>query len=249
AVYNYSLASTLNPGLPEQEQTANLLLDYAPGDLRVFRARGLMSDPIAVSRSRIAAFWSFIKEGIRHILEGLDHVLFVLCLVAGATGLVGLLWRITGFTMGHSITLSLGFFGFVPKGDWFIPTIEWLIALTIIYAAALVFRKPDKAGTDGRRVFLVTSFIGLIHGLGFSFVLHHILKVTSPNIWQSLLAFNVGIEIGQLAIVLAASVVIWLATRVGQTVGSRLRQVIALACGVMAFYWVIERSLPLIGVA
>ncbi len=79
----------------------------------------------------MAAFGTFVREGIRHIFEGLDHVLFVLCLAVGAHAFAVLLWCVTGF-------------------------------------------------------------IGLIHGLGFSFVLQNILKVSSPNIWQSLLAFNIG---------------------------------------------------------
>ena len=80
-VASYQLATTFDPGLAGQDATANLLLDYGPGQTKVFRSRGLMQEPIEVSRSVFAAIGTFVWEGIRHILEGTDHVLFVLCLV------------------------------------------------------------------------------------------------------------------------------------------------------------------------
>lgn len=245
-VERYQLSSTLNPGLPGQEDTANLVLDYGPGGVEVFRARGLLQDPIEMSRSALAAFGTFVVEGMRHILEGLDHLLFVLCLVAGATSIAALLWRVTGFTLGHSVTLSLGFFGFVPSGDWFIPLVELIIALTILYAAWIAIRTRQGVERSHAGMFLVTSFIGLIHGLGFSFVLHKILKVSSPNIWQSLLAFNVGIEVGQLVIVASASLLIWLFARVGANSERAVRLTMVVAAGCTAMYWVAERSLPFV---
>ena len=84
AIYEYTLSSNLDPGLPDQDETANLVLDYSPGSVQVFRARGLLHEPIVVSRSALDAVVTFIKEGVNHILEGIDHVLFVICLVLGA---------------------------------------------------------------------------------------------------------------------------------------------------------------------
>lgn len=245
AVSSYRISSTLNPGLPDQEKTANLVLDNGPGGVEVFRARGLLNEPIEVSRSSLAAFGTFIMEGVRHILEGLDHVLFVLCLAVGASGITGLLWRVTGFTLGHSVTLSLGFFGFVPSGQWFVPAVELTIALTIIYAAVIAI-KPRREGRGESTMFLITSFIGLIHGLGFSFVLQNILKVSAPNIWQSLLAFNIGIELGQLLIVLVAGSLIFIAGRVGAQFERGTRWLVAGSAAVVAFYWAVERLDPLL---
>ncbi len=106
-----------------------------------------------------------------------------MCLVIGAQTLRALLLRATGFTVGHSVTLSLGFFGFVPSGVWFVPAVETGIALSIIFAAAAAFMSfKDRARSEFAMV-LLTTLIGLLHGLGFSFVLHKILQVTSPNIW------------------------------------------------------------------
>lgn len=245
-VNSYELASTLDPGLPDQDKTANLILDYGAGGTKVFRARGLLAEPVVVSRSSLAAILTFIKEGIRHILEGLDHVLFVICLVIGAASLKILAWRVTGFTIGHSVTLSVGFFGFVPKGAWFVPAIETGIALSIIYAAFVAVRTDFENPRGERSMLLVTGAIGLLHGLGFSFVLKNILQVTSPDIWQSLLAFNVGVEIGQLAIVCAVWPLIWLVGRTRTSSARLLRTGIAAFCAVIAIYWTGERLLGLV---
>jgi len=241
-VYDYAVSSSLDPGLPGQENTANLILDYGPGDTKVFRARGLLAEPIKISRSMWAAIATFIQEGVRHILEGFDHVLFVLCLTLGAIRLSSLVWRATGFTIGHSVTLSVGFFGYVPTGQWFIPAVEMGIALSIIYAAGIaVVARRDRKRSE-LEPFLVTMGIGLLHGLGFSFVLQEILKVESPNIWHSLLAFNVGVEIGQFMIILVAwplfRLVEWLSRRAWQ-IG---RWGVAAACAMIAVFWTVQRG-------
>ncbi|RKZ63703.1 MAG: hypothetical protein DRQ44_09850 [Gammaproteobacteria bacterium] len=245
-VYNYALSSNLNPGLPDQDETANLILDYSPSGVQVFRARGLLSEPVVVTRSVFDAVVTFIKEGVKHILEGLDHVLFVICLVLGAMHLKPLLWRVTGFTIGHSITLSIGFFGFVPTAAWFVPAVEMGIALSIIYVAIVAVLPDFKSGWQQKKnewtVIGVTCLIGLLHGLGFSFVLQHILQVTSPNIWQSLVAFNIGVELGQLLIVIVAVLVFYLISLLGESATKINRTIVAGLCAAIASYWVIERG-------
>jgi hydrogenase/urease accessory protein HupE len=242
AIYEYTLSSKLDPGLPDQDETANLVLDYSPGSVQVFRARGLLHEPIVVSRSALDAVVTFIKEGVNHILEGIDHVLFVICLVLGAMHLRPLFWRVTGFTIGHSITLSLGFFGFVPTATWFVPAVETGIALSIIYVAIVAIVPALQQKKNEWTIVTVTGLIGLLHGLGFSFVLQHILQVTSPNIWQSLLAFNLGVEIGQLLIVLITWCVLYAIALPGERIIKISRYGIATTCALVAFYWVIERS-------
>lgn len=245
-VYNYALSSTLDPGLPDQDATANLVLDYSPSGVQIFRARGLLHEPVIVTRSVFDAVVTFIKEGVKHILEGLDHVLFVICLVLGAMHLKPLLWRVTGFTVGHSITLSIGFFGFVPTAAWFVPAVEMGIALSIIYVAVVAVLPDLKAGYIQSKnewsVVAITGLIGLLHGLGFSFVLQNILQVTSPNIWQSLLAFNVGVEIGQLLIVMFAWLVFYLISFSGARITKLSHYIVAGVCACTAIYWVIERG-------
>ena len=246
-IHSYSISSTLDPGLPGQENTANLILDYGPEGTKVFRARGLLAEPVIISRSAISAIVTFIKEGFRHILDGLDHVLFVLCLVLGATALRSLIWRVTGFTIGHSVTLSAGFFGFVPSGAWFIPMVETGIALSIIYAAAIAVLPRSEQNSGERSLFFVTCAIGLLHGLGFSFVLHKILQITSPDIWQSLLAFNVGIESGQLTIIVIVWPAFCLIQRSSEYAWRIGRIGIATVCIAVAAVWTGQRVLSIIG--
>ena len=246
AIYQYALSSNLNPGLPDQDETANLVLDYSPSGVQVFRARGLLNEPIIVTRSVFDAVVTFIKEGVKHILDGLDHILFVICLVLGAMHLRPLLWRVTGFTVGHSITLSIGFFGFVPTAAWFVPAVEAGIALSIIYVAVVAVAADLKPGFQQQKsewsVVAITGLIGLLHGLGFSFVLQHILQVTSANIWQSLLAFNLGVEIGQLLIVIVAWTVFYLVSLLGLRVAKINRYLVASVCILTSLYWVLERG-------
>lgn len=240
-VYDYAISSSLAPDLPGQEATANLILDHGPGSTNTYRATGLLQEPVVISRSPIAAAQTFIVEGIRHILEGLDHVLFVICLVLGATTLRTLIGRVTGFTIGHTVTLSLGFFGYVPAAPWFIPAVELGIALSIVYAAAIAFFGPRPGGRE-THVILVTAAIGLLHGLGFSFVLHEILRVDSPTVWQSLLAFNLGVEIGQIAIVLVLWPSFRLVLGLGETAWLVSRRGIATLAALIATTWAVERA-------
>lgn len=241
AVSDYALSSTLNPGLEGQSETANLVVDYYGSDQQIFRISGLLHEPVQVRRSVIAAGWTFVQEGVRHILKGYDHVLFVMCLTLGALAFAPLAWRVTGFTVGHSITLSLGFFGFTPAAEWFIPAVEAGIAISIIVVAiaALAGQSQKHSGfiTDA----LLTGVIGLLHGLGFSFVLQEILGVTSPNIWTSLLAFNVGVEIGQLAIVLMLWPLLWIVSRRMPTLLPALKWLIAVPCIALASLWTGQR--------
>jgi hypothetical protein len=240
-ISTYSIAGNLDPKLPGQESTANLILDYAPGATKVFRSRGLMQKPVEISRSAFSAITTFAIEGIRHILEGLDHVLFVVCLVIGAHTMRSLLGRVTGFTLGHSVTLAIGFFGFVPSGPWFVPAIETGIALSIIYAAWIVIRPVGSQEQSQWSTFSITCLIGLLHGLGFSFVLQNILQITSPNIWQSLLSFNIGVELGQLTIVLLVWPLFQFLHHVNSKMWRAAQTVTATGCIAVACWWTIIR--------
>ncbi len=237
ALSDYSLQSTLNPKLDKQEQTANLVIDHNGKKQRVFRIRGLMNQPVTINRSMMRAIFSFIVEGFKHILEGYDHILFIVCLMLSITNLSALFWRVSGFTLGHSITLSMGFFGYVPKGIWFISLIEMTIALSIIYVAVVAIVNKKTLSTTW-----TTALIGLLHGLGFSFVLQKILSLDSPNIWQSLLGFNIGIEIGQLLIALSVWLIVYLVLKKLPTYIYALRLIVALPCITIAAFWVGQRT-------
>lgn len=242
----YRISSSLNPGLPDQDKTANLVLDHRAGKTQVFRTSGLLSEPIEISHSTAAAMSTFVREGIVHILEGWDHLLFVLCLTLGASTITALLWRATGFTLGHSITLCTGFFGLVPSGVWFVPLVETGIALSIIYVAWKALRRGVDSSHGELWICAGTAALGMLHGLGFSFVLHKILQVDAPNIWQSLLAFNLGVEIGQALIILAIWPLLMLVRHWRQTWEPRVRLAVALPCCAIALVWTFDRSVQFI---
>src|SRR5262249_55913678 len=145
------------------ESLANLLIDHNAGETRTFRAVGSLESPIVVGNAALAltpatekvlswggAVRAFVWQGILHILQGTDHVLFVVCLTIGAVGLTNLLWRATGFTLGHTVTLTAGSFGLVPAAPWFVPAIEVAIALSIIYAGLVAL-----LGRAGGATFLI----------------------------------------------------------------------------------------------
>jgi len=214
----------------------NHVVDFRGGGAQAYNIPGQLHEPVVLDGSLLRAVSSFVVEGIEHILEGPDHVLFVLCLTIAATSIGMLLWQVTGFTVGHSVTLIAGFLGFAPSARWFTPTIETAIALSIVYAGLMALWHGSS-----RLTVLVTAAIGLLHGFGFSFVLGEILGRDSPHVLTSLLSFNVGVEIGQLMIVTAAYAALaaaaWLSTGLSQARRIGVAGVsIAVAC-----FWVVER--------
>lgn len=237
----YKLSVRSDPGLPGQVDTANLILDYRSDQVRTYRASGLLATPVHVTGSASTAASTFVVEGARHIVEGIDHVLFVLCMVIGAVNPRALLARVTGFTLGHSVTLIMGFFGIAPSAPWFIPAVETAIAVSIILAAAdAVFQRSSNAQSN-IAVVGVTGGIGLLHGFGFSFMLREILQVDAPNVWQSLLAFNIGVELGQLVIVALIWPLVVLLRRMPSNTWVYARGAMAASISVIAAIWAFER--------
>jgi hypothetical protein len=143
------------------------------------------------------AFYLFARDGFFHILDGIDHLLFLLCLVIPFRKLRPLVIVITSFTVAHSVTLIASAFGMAPNSLWFPPLIETLIAISIVYMAF-----ENIVGAQLQRRWIVTFAFGLIHGFGFSFLLRERLQFAGEHLLTSLLAFNAGVEIGQLVVLL-----------------------------------------------
>ncbi len=150
----------------------------------------------------MSSFQLYFRLGIQHILDiqGYDHILFVLALCAV---FIPRDWRkivllVTAFTVGHSLTLALATFRLVQfRSD----IIEFLIPVTIAVTAFMTILKPKPSSGKGVQVnYFFALFFGLIHGLGFSNYLRELLG-KEASIWQPLLAFNLGLEVGQLIIV------------------------------------------------
>ena len=148
---------------------------------------------VSLDPSWFQASWRFIVMGFKHILEGKDHILFLLCLVIPFRNLRALVPVITSFTLAHSITLISSIFGVVPSALWFPPLIETLIALSIVYMAF-----ENIIGFKQENRWLVTFGFGLVHGFGFSFLLTESMQFAGSHLLTALLSFNVGVELGQL---------------------------------------------------
>jgi hypothetical protein len=152
------------------------------------------------------AFFRFVKTGTLHILDGVDHLLFVICLLIPFRRIRPLIAIVTSFTVAHSITLIASAFGLVPGALWFPPLIETLIAASIVYMAF-----ENIIGSRWQRRWIIAFGFGLVHGFGFSFALSETLQFAGTHLLTSLLAFNLGVEIGQLFIVvLAVPILNWL---------------------------------------
>ena len=157
----------------------------------------------------------YFEIGFRHIadLKGYDHILFVmaLCLRYEFTDWRKLLILVTAFTIGHSITLALSVFNLV---SYSVKWIEFLIPVTIVLTTiSNVFVKKFVFKSKFPLIYFLALFFGLVHGLGFSNYLKSLLGNDHSVVWQ-LLAFNVGLEAGQLIIVLCVLLISLVFTRI-----------------------------------
>ena len=139
------------------------------------------------------AFLRFVALGFAHILDGIDHLLFLLCLVIPIRRFWPLVSVVTAFTAAHSITLGASVLGLAPNALWFPPLIEMLIAASIVFMAL-----ENIFGKTLRRRWVWAFGFGLVHGFGFSFLLRESLQFAGSHLYASLLAFNIGVEFGQL---------------------------------------------------
>jgi hypothetical protein len=139
------------------------------------------------------AAWRFVVLGFDHILDGIDHLLFLFCLVVPFRSFWALVPIVTSFTIAHSITLIASALGLAPNALWFPPLIETLIALSIVFMAF-----ENIIGAKLERRWLIAFGFGLVHGFGFSFALSESLQFAGAHLLTSLLSFNVGVELGQL---------------------------------------------------
>ena len=190
---------------------------------------------VELDPSWINAFSRFISSGVEHIFIGIDHLLFILCLIMPCRRIRSLIIVITAFTFAHSITLIASALGIVPSGLWFPPFVETFIAFSILYMAIENIIKTKQE----RRWPLAFGF-GLIHGFGFSFALSETMQFAGNHLLSSLLAFNLGVEFGQIVIVCLAVPVINLIFK--WTEKEKLITVIAsVLIGHTAWHWMLER--------
>ena len=179
--------------------TATVLTYVTPdGTTRLYEFRG-SPGLVELDPTWYESFLRFVISGFDHILGGLDHLLFIFCLVLPCRQLRPLIITITAFTCAHSITLMAAAFGMVPKVLWFPPLIEMLIALSIVYMAL-----ENILRNNFQERWPIAFAFGLIHGFGFSFALSETLQFAGQHLITSLLGFNLGVEIGQVFMIIIA---------------------------------------------
>jgi hypothetical protein len=165
------------------------------GRVRIFELRG-EPELVPLDPRWHQAAWRFIQDGFVHILDGADHLLFLLCLVLPfRADFRALVYIVTAFTVAHSITLIGSAYGLAPDALWFPPLVETLIAASIFYMAVENIVAPNV-----RMRWVLAFTFGLVHGFGFSFALRNTLQFAGDHVLTSLLSFNIGVELGQLLV-------------------------------------------------
>ena len=186
------------------------------------------------------AAWRFVVLGFDHILDGIDHLLFLFCLVVPFRSFWALVPIITSFTMGHSITLIAAALGLTPQALWFPPLIETLIALSIVYMAF-----ENILGAKLKNRWMIAFSFGLVHGFGFSFALSEVLQFGGSHLLTSLVSFNVGVEFGQLFVLaLTVPLLEFLFRKVLPEVGGIV--VLSALLAHTGWHWMTERGSQLI---
>jgi hypothetical protein len=222
---------------PELKNYLKFAIRYLPltdeGRAMIITSR---SGRIALDPTWYQAAAGFATLGIVHILSGIDHLLFLLCLLIPVRGVREILRIVTAFTIGHSITLLGSAYDLAPAGAWFPPLVETLIAASILYMAI-----ENILGVNLRTRWLIAAIFGLVHGFGFSYGLKENLQFAGKHLLVSLFSFNVGIEIGQIfVLILMLPLLALLLRRV--LVGPVGMIILSAIVAHTAWHWMIERG-------
>lgn len=188
---------------------------------------------------------SYFSLGLDHIAGGLDHLLFVLALLLLVPDVKRLIGAITSFTVAHSLTLGAATFEVISLP---MPPVEAIIALSIVFLASeLLARRDGVPRFSERNPWSVAFLFGLLHGMGFASALREI-GVPEGDVLLALLAFNLGVEAGQLLFVAVALSAGALFARIVRSPAARLADpsalltvVLAYGIGSIAAYWTIDR--------
>jgi hypothetical protein len=240
AVFEYPITSdharfSIAPAWAHLGLETLLILTFAPpaGAERVYQLRG---DPGLV---RLDPRWHqaaarFVELGFRHILDGVDHLLFLLCLIIPVRSVPALVPVVTAFTVAHSITLIGAALGLAPEALWFPPLVETLIAASVLFMAI-----GNALGVRPDHHWKLAFGFGLIHGFGFSFALADSLQFAGRHLVSSLFAFNVGVELGQLAVIVVAAPLVALLYR--RVAPRPTTIVLSVVVGHTAWHWMADR--------
>ena len=203
----------------------------------VVRAFEFVGDPglVRLDPRWYQAAFRFVELGFYHILEGIDHLLFLFCLIIPLRRFRPLIAVVTSFTVAHSITLIASAFDMAPSALWFPPLIETLIAVSILYMAL-----ENIVGSNMGHRWMITFGFGLVHGFGFSFALRQTLQFAGSHLLTSLLSFNLGVELGQILVLIVLIPALQFLFR--RVVAERLGTIILSALVAhTAWHWMVER--------
>ncbi len=228
---------SIHPGLARLGMRVVTVLRFLPpgGAVRAFEFQG---DPGLV---RLDPRWHqaalrFIEMGFFHILDGIDHLLFLFCLVIPFRRIRPLVMVVSSFTVAHSITLIASAYDLAPDALWFPPLVETLIAMSIVYMAL-----ENIVSGKGHNRWIITFAFGLVHGFGFSFALRRTLQFAGTHLLTSLLSFNIGVELGQLLVLvlLVPALSLFFRYVVAERMGTILLSAIVAHTG---WHWMTERA-------
>jgi hypothetical protein len=231
-------ASVSVRGLRESGTDALLRVAFADGEVvRTVLRPGAESFQIPARASRAGVVVAYLRMGCEHLLGGVDHLLFVLGLVLLLRDRRRLLVGVTGFTLGHSVTLSLAALGFVRVPP---ALVEIGIAASLFWLATRLAR-GEAEGAPFAHPWRMPAAFGLLHGLGFAGALAQA-GLPAGEIPLALLAFNLGIEVGQLGVVAALLALRAALIRWREQTPAWLAQLPAYAIGAIATLLILERA-------
>lgn len=242
ALFEYRIQSdasrfSIHPALSQLGLRVVTVFRFLPpgGAVRAFEFEG---DPglVRLDPSWRQAAMRFVGAGFLHILDGTDHLLFLLCLVIPFRRLRPLVAIVTAFTVAHSITLIASAYNLAPDALWFPPLIETLIAVSIVYMAL-----ENIVGSKVQRRWMIACGFGLVHGFGFSFALRQTLQFAGSHLLTSLLSFNIGVELGQLLVILLMIPLLEVLFRfvVAERIGTIILSALVAHTG---WHWMLERG-------
>jgi hydrogenase/urease accessory protein HupE len=223
---------------PPLATIARLQLGGATDMTTVLLQPGQHQLPVPAPREHRNVFAEFLRLGVEHVWRGIDHLLFIAGLIFIARTPRRVLATVTGFTIAHSITLALAALGILRVP---VRAIEASIALSIILLAVEIAKGPRDTLTWRHPTAIASSF-GLLHGLGFAAVLHDV-GLPQQGLVSALLAFNLGIEAGQVLFAVPVMLVFALIRRftARQPAHLGVQRMSGYAVGVLASYWMLVR--------
>jgi hypothetical protein len=242
-LFTYEVASP-EPALSLQTTFGRELGDRLKLDLQYLPANEPGRPYVITSRSGRVALdptWSQVLTGfgllgVTRILSGLEYLLFLVCLIVPVRRVRHMVPAVAAFTVGHSMTLVAAAYGLTAAGPWFLPLVDTLMAASIVSMAV-----ENVVDVTGRRRWPLAALFGLVSGVGFSSALRENFQFAGSHLLASVLSFNVGIEVGQLAVIALIVACRFFLLR-GAPLGRTGVAILSVIVGHTAWHWMIDQG-------